>query len=124
MQPESSDGFDSVGTILPEERAAPLPGGSFRLRRYPDGIWGLLSSIWLSPGPFQAALLAAPRILRIQTLENGVFRSTHRTLRQGEIGRRHCRFADDFLRNGLRGNGTRLVELIGGDEDAKIAYPD
>jgi hypothetical protein len=30
MQPESSDGFASVGTILPEERAAPLPGGSFR----------------------------------------------------------------------------------------------
>jgi hypothetical protein len=31
MQPESSDGFASVGTILPEERAVPLPGGSFRL---------------------------------------------------------------------------------------------
>src|ERR1035441_10494771 len=30
MQPESSDGFASVGTILPEERAALLPGGSFR----------------------------------------------------------------------------------------------
>ena len=30
MQPESSDGFASVGTILPEERAAQLPGGSFR----------------------------------------------------------------------------------------------
>ena len=31
MQPESSDGFASVGTILPEEGAALLPGGSFRL---------------------------------------------------------------------------------------------
>jgi hypothetical protein len=30
MQPESSDGFASVGTILPKERAALLPGGSFR----------------------------------------------------------------------------------------------
>jgi len=30
MQPESSDGFASVGTILPEEGAALLPGGSFR----------------------------------------------------------------------------------------------
>src|ERR1700691_801136 len=30
MQPESSDGFASVGTILPEGRAALLPGGSFR----------------------------------------------------------------------------------------------
>ena len=33
MQPESSDGFASVGTILPEEGAALLPGGSFRLLR-------------------------------------------------------------------------------------------
>ena len=33
MQPESSDGFASVGTILPEERAALLPGGSFRFLR-------------------------------------------------------------------------------------------
>jgi hypothetical protein len=31
MQPESSDGFASVGTILPEEGAALLPGGSFRV---------------------------------------------------------------------------------------------
>jgi hypothetical protein len=30
MQPESSDGLASVGTILPEEGAALLPGGSFR----------------------------------------------------------------------------------------------
>ena len=34
MQPESSDGFASVGTILPEERAALLPGGSFRFCRH------------------------------------------------------------------------------------------
>ena len=34
MQPESSDGFASVGTILPEEGAALLPGGSFRFRGY------------------------------------------------------------------------------------------
>jgi hypothetical protein len=33
MQPESSDGFASVGTILPKERAALLPGGSFRFYR-------------------------------------------------------------------------------------------
>jgi hypothetical protein len=30
MQPESSDGLASVGTILPKEGAALLPGGSFR----------------------------------------------------------------------------------------------
>jgi len=38
MQPESSDGFASVGTILPEEGAALLPGGSFRfcgVNRFP-----------------------------------------------------------------------------------------
>jgi hypothetical protein len=33
MQPESSDGFASVGTILPKEGAALLPGGSFRFFR-------------------------------------------------------------------------------------------
>jgi glyoxylase I family protein len=32
MQPESSDGFASVGTILPKGRAALLPGGSFRIQ--------------------------------------------------------------------------------------------
>jgi hypothetical protein len=29
MQPESSDGFASVGAILPKEEAALLPGGFF-----------------------------------------------------------------------------------------------
>jgi hypothetical protein len=29
MQPESSDGFASVGAILPKEKAALLPGGLF-----------------------------------------------------------------------------------------------
>jgi hypothetical protein len=29
MRPESSDGFASVGTILPKEEAALLPGGLF-----------------------------------------------------------------------------------------------
>ena len=29
MQPESSDGFASVGTILPKEKVALLPGGLF-----------------------------------------------------------------------------------------------
>jgi hypothetical protein len=30
ISPESSDGFASVGTILPEGKAALLPGGLFR----------------------------------------------------------------------------------------------
>jgi hypothetical protein len=32
ISPESSDGFASVGTILPKEKAAPLPGGLFMSR--------------------------------------------------------------------------------------------
>jgi hypothetical protein len=31
IAPESSDGFASVGTILPKEKAALLPGGFFVL---------------------------------------------------------------------------------------------
>jgi hypothetical protein len=34
MQPESSDGFASVGTVLPSEEAALLPGGLFHLSRF------------------------------------------------------------------------------------------
>ena len=34
MQPESSDGFASVGTILPKEEAALLPGGLFAFRAW------------------------------------------------------------------------------------------
>jgi hypothetical protein len=33
MQPESSDGFASVGTVLPKEEAALLPGGLFIVRQ-------------------------------------------------------------------------------------------
>jgi hypothetical protein len=40
ISPESSDGFASVGTILPEGKAALLPGGLFSL-------WlGLFGGIW------------------------------------------------------------------------------
>jgi hypothetical protein len=34
ISPESSDGFASVGTILPKEEAALLPGGLFA---FPEG---------------------------------------------------------------------------------------
>ena len=49
MQPESSDGFASVGTILPKEEAALLPGGLF-------ACWNAFF-----PG------IAAGRMLRIQS---------------------------------------------------------
>ena len=38
MQPESSDGFASVGTILPKEEAALLPGGLFVLKPKSQGV--------------------------------------------------------------------------------------
>jgi len=34
MQPESSDGFASVGTVLPSEEVALLPGGLFLFPAY------------------------------------------------------------------------------------------
>ena len=41
MQPESSDGFASVGTILPKEKAALLPGGLFACAGAREcQIWG------------------------------------------------------------------------------------
>jgi hypothetical protein len=36
ISPESSDGFASVGTILPKEEATSLPGGLFA---FPEGIF-------------------------------------------------------------------------------------
>jgi hypothetical protein len=40
ISPESSDGFASVGTILPREEAALLPGGLFVfLRSLPEPIF-------------------------------------------------------------------------------------
>jgi hypothetical protein len=54
MQPESSDGFASVGTILPEEGAALLPGGSFR-------FW--LTNLSVAPLESQpASLKKGPRL--------------------------------------------------------------
>jgi hypothetical protein len=42
ISPESSDGFASVGTILPKEEAALLPGGLFVfLRQNREGLIGL-----------------------------------------------------------------------------------
>jgi len=40
ISPESSDGFASVGTILPKEEAALLPGGLFAFAvGYQSGWW-------------------------------------------------------------------------------------
>ena len=42
MHPESSDGFASVGAILPREEAALLPGGFFVAGGWVDGIGKLM----------------------------------------------------------------------------------
>jgi hypothetical protein len=46
ISPESSDGFASVGTILPKEEAALLPGGLFAFRRVVvRGVQGRVSQM-------------------------------------------------------------------------------
>jgi hypothetical protein len=54
MQPESSDGFASVGTILPKEEAALLPGGLFAFGRVDfriqEAIWSAGSMTLVSKG--------------------------------------------------------------------------
>jgi hypothetical protein len=42
ISPESSDGFASVGTILPKEEATLLPGGFFASRIQLLGDWGAI----------------------------------------------------------------------------------
>src|SRR5580692_9235850 len=71
MQPESSDGFASVGTILPEEGAALLPGGSFRFLELSCG----LGRSWIGDGigPRVAAGFAEPVVRGFDGFECGVF---------------------------------------------------
>jgi len=72
MQPESSDGFASVGTILPEERAAPLPGGSFRLVGILSRLWGFSLGLWRRFHPLLITLLAAPGVFWVHAFENHI----------------------------------------------------
>jgi hypothetical protein len=39
ISPESSDGFASVGTILPKEEATLLPGGLFA---FSERVWSII----------------------------------------------------------------------------------
>jgi hypothetical protein len=43
ISPESSDGFASVGTILPKEEATSLPGGLFA---FPEGVFEAIFYGW------------------------------------------------------------------------------
>jgi hypothetical protein len=47
ISPESSDGFASVGTILPKEEAALLPGGLFA---FLDGALGVGGGVDMESG--------------------------------------------------------------------------
>src|SRR5208282_3068626 len=100
MQPESSDGFASVGTILPEERAAPLPGGSFRLRRCIGGVCGVLARAVGRIAPFRAAHFAAPLVRRLSRIEDRVFGAALRALGRLKVRHFDLRVVDDFLRDG------------------------
>src|SRR5450631_1035691 len=114
MQPESSDGFASVGTILPEEGAALLPGGSFRFEASVRARCLSSRRFRGSLSPFVPARLAFPRIASIDTLEGGIFGAAFWTPRQLEFGRLLVRFVDDLLRNRLRRNQSRELQLVGG----------
>ena len=86
------------------------------------GLVQLISRI----GPLLSAGLASPGICRIYALEHRVFGATLGTCGRLELGRVHFGLVQfgliqDLLRDGLRRNAARLIELIGGDQDARIA---
>ena len=100
MQPESSDGFGSVGTILPEERAALLPGGSFRLCRLCGRRTCVCELCRDGIGPLLAALLTFPGIDGIDALKNRI-RAPHLGHDGGvKSGTFALRLCDDLRRNG------------------------
>jgi hypothetical protein len=84
MQPESSDGFASVGTILPKEEAALLPGGLFAFKPYflparagamPVPQWNRFSGNWrlymICAQPFADSKKVGQRI-RLATFSRGL----------------------------------------------------
>ena len=113
MQPESSDGFASVGTILPEEGAALLPGGSFRF------LGALPASRCSFPilrvpriAPLVPAGLAKPVIRRLRTLQNRVHSVACRAGWRFVLRRSEPQIVQNFLRNWLRCNLPGLLQLI------------
>ena len=119
MQPESSDGFASVGTILPEERAALLPGGSFRFER----AFGLGRSHGRSIGA-PMSVHSLPHCSQRHVFDGstpsriGSSAPHAGTFGRAEFGqvRSHC--FDNLARNGLLGNFARFSESIGCDQHA------
>ena len=68
--------------------------------------------------PALAALLTSPGICGIDAFENGIRCAALGAVGRLVIGNFRLSIFDDLPRNGLRGDGTRLIELIGGDKDA------
>jgi hypothetical protein len=66
-----------------------------------------------------AALLAKPGIGGINSLKNGVCGAAFWADGRLEIWNFRLGFFDNFRWNGPRSDGTSLIELISGDEDAK-----
>ena len=81
ISPESSDGFASVGTILPKEKAAPLPGGLFMSLR---GGFVLLGRIVVMSATGSAEERASSEIPR-----TALSRVSMRVLRLGVAGECH-----------------------------------
>ena len=69
MQPESSDGFASVGTVLPDEEVALLPGGLFAfVAAKREQIYWRKSAVGLRgqklTGRLESVVLCAPACVR------------------------------------------------------------
>src|ERR1035441_2946356 len=122
MQPESSDGFASVGTILPEGRAALLPGGSFRFWPSFFRPFRALLPIRSRLCPFVIARLAPPFIDWVHALKYRVSGAAFWANRWFELGHVHFGLLDDVLGDRVRNDRARLFELIGGDGDLKIPH--
>jgi hypothetical protein len=169
MQPESSDGFASVGTILPEGRAALLPGGSFRFYlgsspglfranepsdQHPTNSgcpilatplslslgWGNLNSqsapfINSSPSPFSlthrvhrwlspllTAYFAEPGIGRLCVFQGWVYSAACGTSWRFVLRNLDAQIVENILRNWLRRNLLRLLELVGAHGHSRSPY--
>ena len=129
MQPESFDGFASVGTILPEGRAALLPGGSFR-------FCGLFLSFAAAGfyfacffgihvvgrfSPLFSAGFASPGVDWIDAFEQRVAGAAFWTGGRLVFGRIDLGFFDDFLRDRSGGNFDCGLKLVGRDHNPWIA---
>ena len=120
MQPESSDGFASVGTILPEERAALLPGGSFRFKRLicphlPGRRPSLSDSVHWYPQPSHRHELNG-----FTPSSAGSAGSAVRTFRHFELGCVELRILHNLFGDWIGCDCASLFQLVGRNQHARI----